>query len=657
MMRKILFPFLLVCLCLLLVMSTAAGEDAQIHLSHESGFYVKNIQLEATCTYPDAVIHYTLDGSAPGIDAPVYEGAIPLTSTVLKEDPLSHIPGTYHGAFFQPMQDMPSAHAVRFAALLPDGTVAAEAAGTYFIGYESRQALFDDLPIISLMMDKDDLFDYERGIFMLGATFDAWKETRPEGFEDWEAQGNYSNRGREWERPVMVDFMMAEGEQFIQSMGVRIKGGASRSQAQKSMRLIARDDYGKKNIKYPLLPGNICQADGEVLSKYKSINLRNGANDNDTARIRDPLISLLARGMEIETAMNRPAVCFINGEYWGLYTLTEEYSDHHLTNHYGLEDENVITIKRGQLEDGVEQDQKRYDSLVNFFAQNDFTDPRAYAKAKQKIDVKSFADYMAVNLYIANEDGIFEWNNWQMWRARITDKENPYADGRWRMMLYDSDYSSDVYGNGTTFADNTIFVRLIQTEYESYHPVYITISLMENEEFRKELILSLCDVRNLFFEKNRTNALIDQMAGEYTRQRQNTFLRFGPEWIARWDPDTHFQNEISELKRFFTGRYSVFPTHIRQAFRLQNPVEITVLSSDPEKGSVLVNSRPVPIEEKMHLLYFPEYPITLTAQPAEGCTFVGWQLSDESRAALSDPAALFTTLSFTKNVTVTAVFE
>lgn len=651
-MKKRLFFLLVTALCL--VYTGAGAAEEELTLSLKSGFYFKPIQVEITCTDADAQIHYTLDGSAPDGDDPLYTGPLSLSRTVGRYDPLTHITGLHLEEPYTPVKDFPSAHVLRAAAILPDGTVAATAAGTYFVGY--RENMYGDLPIISLMMDQKDLFDYETGIFMLGATFDQWHARQTEPYEAWEVQGNFSNKGREWERPVTVNFMMENGEQFVQDMGARIKGAASRTAPQKSIRLIAREEYGKKNVKYPLFPGNICQADGTELAKYKSITLRNGANDRDNARFRDPYVSLLARGLQMETALSRPVVCFINGEYWGLYTLTEEYSDNYLANHYGLDNENVITIKKSQIEDGNKGDEARFRAMQHRIADYDMADPKAYAKAKELIDIKSLADYTAVTLYIANDDGIFHYNNWQMWRVRKPDPDqHPYADGKWRMMLYDSDYSSDVYGDGSAYRNNTIQTFLFHTSYEGWHPARIITSLMANEEFKKELILSLCDVRNLYFEKNRAMALMDRMTLEYTEQTNETFLRFGPDWVVRWNRDNHYAERLAAMRRFFSGRYNTFPGHIESAFQLEDYVDITVSSSDGSKGQVHINHRDIPVTDPLKVRYFPEYPITLTAQPEEGQTFIGWQI--KGGGTLSDPSAAETLLSVTDTCVVTAMFE
>ena len=98
----------------------------------------------------------------------------------------------------------------------------------------------------------------------------------------------------------------------MQQMGVRIMGGASRNQAQKSLKLIAREEYGEKNVRYELIPGNLDE-EGNLIDKYKSFVLRVGGNDADYARLRDPYLQALVRDADFMTQQTTPCFVFING--------------------------------------------------------------------------------------------------------------------------------------------------------------------------------------------------------------------------------------------------------------------------------------------------------------------------------------------------------
>lgn len=652
-MRKLLV--VLMFLCLLFPAGALAQEGLWFNL--ESGFYRDEIEVEIFCDDPEADIYYTLDGTVPSEDSEssfYYDGAMPLEDRTFEDNDLS-ANGNVARTPYVPEHNVTKAHVIRAIAIYPNGEQSEVLNGTFFVGID-REALYSDAPIISLMLDSNDLFDFETGIYALGEHFVDWDSQQFGKYEDWQTQGNFSLKGMEWERPVTVQYLPADdSEGFTQDMGIRIKGGISRSFMQKSLRLIAREQYGEKQLKYPVLGENL-RADGTgLVEKYKSITLRNGGNDVENTRLRDPLFQNLAEGMGFMTQANTPCVVFINGEYWGMYTITEEYSDHAIENNYGIANQNVIIIKNGRVEDGVESDIQIYEDMFDFIAENDMTDPANYEKAGQLLDLPGFAQYCAFHLYIHNDDGIFQDNNWQIWRARDPE-DNPYGDGKWRFLLFDTENSSDIFGDGRNFVDDNLTDALLNdgADLEDRHPQLLFNALYRNEDFRREMIIALCDVRNVNFSGVRAVNMLNEMRPIYELLMRETFLRFGPDWVARWNLDTHQANKLDQLETYLRGRYDKFPYVLKKVIGYDYPVNATIAINDPTAGQVQVNRSLLPSGEEFTGLYFTEYPITVTAIPAEGHTFKGWEVDG---AVIDDPAALTAQVTFDYDFTVKAIFE
>ena len=651
-MKKIAFALV----CILCLLCTAALADGpELTFSAMSGFYQEPFTLEMNCDSKKATIYYTLDGSIPDESSMKYDGGLVLADSSTRPDSLMRIGGTNSAEEYIPTADFPSAHVVRAVAITPKGEKSAVVSGTYFVGYD-RQALYGDTAIVCLVTEKDNLFGYEEGIYVLGKIYDQWAPQQDEPFEDWEAQGNFTQHGKEWERPVSVTILASDGTAHTQDMGMRIKGGASRGYHQKSIRLIAREEYGDKNVNFSVFPDNLRQSDGEVVDKYKSFTLRSGANDLLFAKIRDPYITNLAKGMRMDTAANMPVIAFINGEYWGVYTLNEEYTDKYVQYHYGMDDNNVIMVKTGELEEGEEADFNLFLEMYDFIAWEDLEDPEVYAQACELIDVGSFADYFAMQFFIINEDGFDKNNNWEMWRVREPETDiHPYADGKWRMMLYDTDYSSGVYNNGEGADTDNISLVLFGDEYEEYNPALMFQNLMLSEAFRLEFIRSCCDVNNVYFNARRADAVFKEMRKQYEPYVPDSLLRFGPQWVT-WHPDWHYKGHLDNLKNFFQKRPSKFLEIVQTALELEDPGAITVRSENPAKGKVYINGRDVALENNARIAVFSECGLTITAVPAEGASFKGWKTSDDS-AVLADPNAATTELTFEEEFTLTAVFE
>lgn len=626
--------------------SEAVPEGDYVSFSIDSGFYEDAQEIVLTCNVEGASIYYTLDHSTPDKTSTLYKSPIKVTSKTNSKNVLSAQEGTSASNNYIPDYSVDKGTVIRAIAYLPDGTTTPLTSATYFVGLD--QDKYADVPIISLVTDFENLYDYETGIYVLGKTYDDWIAEDPsrESLDGWMKLGNYSNSGREWERPVSVEFITADGTVgFKQNMGIRIMGGASRNQAQKSLKLIAREEYGQKNVKYALIPDNL-NSDGDIITKYKSFVLRVGGNDADYARLRDPYLQALVSDAHFITQQTTPCVVFLNGEYWGMYTITEDYTDNHIENNYGLDNNNVIIIKCGEVEEGEEEDLTLFQNMYHFITQNDMSNPELYAVACDIIDADSFADYFAFQLYIANADCIFQNNNWRMWRARVADTTCDYSDAKWRFAAYDNDFSTGIYsGSSSATLDNISSIitpsslqeRLYNIKH--YVPIELFRSLIANEEFKSKLILALCDMRNIYFEANHAQAVLEEMSAPYLQLMPDTLSRFGPDWIAYQDTESYYSSKVTELSDYLARRYLAMPNLLQKVFGLSSSSNLSISMDDVSMGTVLLNGRELDLSSDFSGIYYAQTTVTVTAIPAEGYRFSGWetkssQITDTTSATL-----------------------
>lgn len=639
---------------------TPTPEGNYVAFSVDSGFYESTQSVALSCNVEGAEIFYTLDGSTPNRTSTLYKTAIRVSRKLYAENVLAAQTGISAGNLYIPNFSVEKGTVIRAIAYLPDGSATPVAHASYFIGLKQD---YGNVPVISLITDFDNLYDYETGIYVLGKTHDDWLADDPANAsrESWEMVGNYSNRGREWERPVSVELITQDGSVgFKQNMGLRIMGGASRNQTQKSLKLYAREEYEAKNLKYDLIPNNY-DKNGEFIDKYKTFVLRVGGNDADSARLRDPYLQTLVQDARFETQQSTPCVVFLNGEYWGMYTINEDYTDNHIQNNYGVDNKNVILIKRGELEEGEEDDLKLYHAMYNYITGADMSDPEIYKVACELVDMGSFIDFFAFQLYIYNQDGIFQDNNWRMWRVRDVDTSNDYADGKWRFAVYDTDFSTGIYdGPALASYDNLSEVIALPSEEDReddakhYRPIELFRSLLENETFREELILALCDMRNIYFEQTHAVRVLNEMAEPYRTLMPDTWKRFGPDWIAIYDPAGHFETKLTDLRSFIAKRYNSMPSLIRSAFDLGPMKKLNLSVNDQSMGTILVNGRQTDLSSGFSGLYFEETTVTLTAVPAEGYKFTGWEVKG---GKLEDTKSKTIRFNLNSGLTATAIFE
>ena len=603
-----------------------------------SGFYKDEFRLEMGCADEKAKIYYTTDGTAPDSSSKLYTSPILLKNATDNNNVLSMQGGAAPGGDYFPDYNITKANVIRAVAYLSDGTVSEISNGTFFVGVD-RQENFGDAPVISMFTDPDNLFGYEKGIYIKGKSYDDWiaADSRNKNKQGWEQFGNFSQKGREWEREAIIEYIGSnEGETFTAGVGIRIMGAASRRNMQKSFRLVCREEYGTKSVEYELVPDNE-RSDGRgVVRSYKTFLLRNGGNDCDYTKFRDPLLQDLVSARDMETQQSTPAVLFIDGEYWGMYALTEDYSEHYIEQNYGIDNNNIIIIKRGGIEGGNEEDIELYSEMKKFIVESDMRDEDNYKKACELLDITSFAEYCAFNIYIDNKDSFFKDNNWSMWRVRDTFPDIEKADGKWRMMVYDTEYSTGLYGDGNDYTSNSLKDAINGSGTGSK----MLKSLLASEEFKRIFINTLCDMKNIDFEERRVNAAVIKWDSLYRGLVPETIKRFGPDWIVRWnDPKDHYNGQVRTLKSWLSGRNFKFLDKVTATMNLEMPVEVKVSVSDGHLGCLNFNTSKVDINSDYTCMYYKECAFTITAKPAEGAEFDHWEITNGEIWDEKDPTA------------------
>mgnify|MGYP000888374332 CR=1 FL=1 len=429
---------------------------------------------------------------------------------------------------------------------------------SYFVGTSSasftREFKNNQISLISVITDPDNLFDYNNGIYVNGYYYDKDKNTP--GVEPQWIQANYRQKGREWERPVYIDFFENNGEYILgQNCGMRIQGGYSRGDIQKSLRFYARDEYqeGADNFEYGFFD-EVKDSKGNKLEKLKKLIARTGANDAFYCKFADVLHQSLIRDRNLSIQDGRACIVFLEGEYWGLYTLQQDFNDDYFASHYGVDKDQVIMVKAddqytAKLEEGTTSDLVSYDNMVKWFETADLSVQAQYEQACQYIDVDSFIDYAAFEMFIRNED--WPGKNWACWRTRNTDSSNIYADGKWRFCVYDTEMGSDHYGNASTkYYDNTAM--------RTYNDSGTNIALfyrkfMKSAQFKTKLAEVLEHYANDEFEKTKVSQKITQLSNIYSQTEMNRTLQRFP---VVWQSINERTNRISRMSTFFNGRNS-----------------------------------------------------------------------------------------------------
>lgn len=521
--------------------------------SQQGGIYPSALKVAITAANSTDSIYYTLDGSIPTRASQRVVGEI----------------------------DLPTSRVIR-ARIIKAGMLPGEVVTNSYIISPNHQ-----MPVVSLAMNPADLWDFNTGIYVDGPF---WTAQRPHfGANYW----------MDWERACHMEIMEASGDRVIDmDAGVKIFGNHSRAHAQKSLAIYSRKAYGYDEINYKLFTER-------PFDTYKNIVLRNSGNDWNNTMFRDGLASGLTYGLNFLQQAFRPAIIYLNGEYWGIQNIREKINEHMIAQHYKVDPENITMIERnGRPVLGSADD---YWTMIRFLENNTLSVESNYNRMLEWIDVNSFIDYYASEIYFRNDD--WPGNNIRCWK---TNDEK----GRWRWILYDTDFGMGIWNLSP--ADNSLASATDPNGPYRPNPPWSTLMLrrmIENPGFREQFVNRFADLLNSNFRADVVNKAIDLKRDAIVDEIDRHLLR----WNGSKD---YWLSNVRDMKNFATTRPGYVFSHIQGKFNFQNP-QIITLEADSMQGLVQLNSLKLS-KFPWKGSYFPDVPVTLTALPKVGYKFAGW---------------------------------
>lgn len=654
---------------------------AEPTFSRQGGFYTEPFDLTLAYDDPEVTIYYTLDGSDPDPanlngktysyknrypqnagdttlgpflyrQMCTYEYSTPLTITDRSSKPyqLASINTEFSYSTRLPQSEIFKGTIVRARAFKDRAIPSRSVTHTYFVNpnVKSRYAL----PVISIVTAEDNFFDYYKGIYVAGKVGDDWRLANPTAGWNAGQPANYHMRGYEWERPAHFEMFDADGTPLLsQNIGVRIHGGWSRAWYPKSLRLYARSEYDDETVfEFPFFEGLEKRGKpGEPLTTFQRLILRNSGNDFDRTYFRDALMHDLVSHLPLDTMAYRPAVHFINGEYWGMINIRERFDDEYIKGHYDVDREDVVILTGGNadVDTGLPSDRDHFIETLTYAQNNDPAQDEHYDWLKQRVDMENLALYYAVQVYYDNTDWPHNNINWWRKRTETYEPDAPYGhDGRWRWMLFDTDFGMSLFG--ANYANNSLS-RVMNSSLGLTNTLFNR--LRRNAQFRAAFINAMADLMNTSFKPDYVYSKIDAYNARLQSSR--------PEHNNRWRTSL---STGGEMKLFASQRPSYMSNFLISGFGLSGTCTLTV-SRNADWGHVRVNS--IVIDSETPGLnapsapypwtgqYYRNVPVTVQALPRQGYRFSHWV----GAPAGTNPFSETLTLPMTSSLSITAVFE
>lgn len=515
------------------------GRVADTKFSHPRGLYSAPFALTISSATPGAEILFTTNGSIPrpgnGIryEAPIpIRGTTTLRAAAFKEDfrptDVDTLTFLFPGQVpAQTGEGLPATWGVRNEEpVTADYEMDPEITGNPHYRERMDRSL-TALPILSVVVDRTDLFDPATGIY-----------------------ANPLETGSAWERRASLELIRTDGTRGVHvPCGIRVQGGWSRRPEESpkhSFRLEFRDRYGAPVLKYPLLG-----SDGPA--RLEALVLRAGCNNswlhwNATERrqgelLRDQFMRDSFRELGHLSSRGQFFHLYLNGLYWGIYNACERPDDSFLAEHLGGISTDYESRNAGKVLSGTEEVWNRIFELAN----SGLDDPDRYDEFRDLVDLESFSAFMLLQIF----GGTSDWDAASNWYAgrRIRPA------GKYQFFIWDSERSLEsINANILTADDDQSPTRLFQALRKN--PQFrSTFSALAHRHLGPGGALSPEATRQRYARLAETlrPAVVAESArwGDYRRDVQP--YREGP--YELYTADDHWEPEVDRLlNRYFPAR-------------------------------------------------------------------------------------------------------
>ncbi|MFC4872240.1 CotH kinase family protein [Negadavirga shengliensis] len=626
--------------------------------SPDPGWYSSDLDVLIQTEDPSATILYTLDGSEPSLEnieesvsylvnyfhhqewtesqniprnniTYIYSDPVHVNNRTSENNDLSEIITSYDtsfGIYWRKPTEKTFKGQVIKAKVIKEGEESETVTATYFVHPE--QSARYSLPVLSISTDAENLFGYEKGIYVQGKTyFDAGGT--PSNYVDY---ANFGKRGIEWERPVHAEFFSTEGElEFSQNLGMRIHGGGSRSRPMKGFRLYARNDYDEQNsMVYPFFQGGT-DIYGAPMDDHKHLLVRMGGDLMDV--FSDAATHRIMQPAKVEVQRSLPVVHFFNGEYWGVANIRDRTNDHFLSKKYLIERDNLVILaapwgqgNSSQVETDNPEDILLYRALYNHVTGRDMSEAENYKTFEDRVDVLSYIDYNVLFIYLSNSDWYGE-KHFNYWRVK-NPNDRPYQDGKWRFMVWDFD-AAPHGGPEFDMLINFIHPEGGGNQFASGDPEKTAMlrSLLQNEEFKHLFLNRFADHINTIFRPERMEPILRDTYEKVRSELEEHERR----WHYQWATEQKLNNYI----HFAHHRPSHQFQQLCSYFNIPGTLKVTANVNDPGAGSIRINTVALNSETAgvgeapypWNGIYFKDVPIKLAANPHSGYEFDHWLIN------------------------------
>ncbi|MBN1307139.1 MAG: CotH kinase family protein [Chitinispirillaceae bacterium] len=525
-------------------------------------------------------MYYTTDGSTPFKNSETtfkYTGPIAVETTIV----------------------------VRARCIEPDRIAGKVTTNTYFIGGNEKRSLMT----VSITTDTSFLYDEEIGIF--------------------------TNSRKDREILVAMEFFTPDGRQVSKvNAGMTLGSLTNFTFPQKPLQIRLRNRYGDDYVRYQMFDKRI--------ACFQRLRLRQGGDAWTNNLIADGVLESMCKGqLELGVQAYRPVVLFINGHYYGIHDLREQFDDQYFTNNYNVDPTTKEEVRStllpvdGKSVEGwelVDGSWEGYNALLELARSGDMTDA-LYDEIKERVNINSFIDYFCAVVFGKQ----ISWgHNQDLWKVNTT---------KWQWLCTDFDRAF-VYSDRFADIDHNLFTEGAGASGGIMEADSLFPKLMINENFKNCFTQRFAAHLNATFKPSRMRTIVDSLAALLDPEMEEYTDKWGPQGGVK--SHDAWMKQIDSIKLFCTERPKyIFQFLTEEPFGYSGTALLSVTLDAAGAGDIQINGVRM-CAGLENMTFVRGCPMRVTAVAKPGYVFAGW----DGSASDAD-----TTLTLTDDTTrLTALF-
>lgn len=522
------------------VNAVVSSRISEVTFSHDAGIYDKGFDL--TMKAPEGyTIFYTMDGSDPTLTSNPGRIEYNMSGKGISLKDTSKMPwGSLTNAWRRPsVSTQVGAHVIKaYATNGKDST--AVFTNTYFITDSLEEY---GVNVMSISIPKSEILG--RGFYENYLSGGSITAPRPRGvgiLEVFDVNGNRVGNSR---------------------VEMAVSGNGSSGFGMKSLRIYYKGSNNQdaglfSDLNYDLFSGRAKDAEGEAITSFSRLLLRNSGNDCGNSYMRDAYMQRVCSGLNVDTMASATVLVFINGEFWGVYNARERYSPEYVESHYGVDKDNVTIIESDYsqvhtdhnapfiVSSGEPGDADPFNEMVSFMRTNNLADEKNYEYVCSLMDIDSFIDMWITRLYFNARD--WPENNIKVWRNKNPNDPSG-MDTKWHFTLLDMDMglaffpkndvndTSEISNIFWAFGSNSVTGAIMR-------------SLLQNEGFKNQFIVRFYELLKEHFTEEYLSAELEAMISE----REPLMSLQAGRWSSDGASVNVWRGDCKDMRNFVSGR-------------------------------------------------------------------------------------------------------